>query len=181
MIIFSWVMRLLLLAIVVPFFIPFGMLFALVVASPLSLALFLLILAFFVLGIVFSVALGVIGSLIDLVIVLGLIGIVWNWPRGAHGRFVDKLGIASRRLRTFMRHQFRQLTAADLALCAVVILLAVVLSLSSGVIHFLLTVVITLLVIGIIWKWPRSYRLSFTAKLRVALRSLRNELRRLFR
>jgi hypothetical protein len=178
--IFAWVVRLLLLSIVLPFIIPFGILFAVVVASPLSFALFVLMLALFVLGVFLSIALGVVGNLIDLVIVLGLIGIVWNWPRGRRGRFIDKLGISSRRLRVFVHHQLKQLRAADIAICVSLILIAVVLSLSSGLVHFFLTIVITLLVIGVVWKWPRYSRLPFSSKLRIALLALRDELRRLF-
>ncbi|MEA1871535.1 MAG: hypothetical protein U9N00_05025, partial [Candidatus Bipolaricaulota bacterium] len=135
------------------FLIPFGLLFSLIIASPLSLALFVLVLALLALGIVFGIALGVIGNLVDLVIVLGLIGIVWNWPRGAQGRFTEKLRLAYHRLRATLYRQVRQFTAADLAVTLVVILIAVVLSLSSGLIHFLLTLVIILAVVGIVWKW----------------------------
>ncbi|HDL86395.1 MAG TPA: hypothetical protein ENH11_08755 [Candidatus Acetothermia bacterium] len=181
MILFSWIMRALLLILVLPFLIPFGILFSLIIASPLSLALFVLVLALLALGIIFGIALGVIGNLADLIIVLGLIGIVWNWPRGARGKFVEKLRFASHRLRTALYHQMRQFTAIDIALGIGVILIMVILSLSSGLIHFFLTLAIILAVIGIVWKWPRAARLPFATKLRVALVSLRNELRGFFR
>ena len=180
MIVFSWVVRLLLLVIVLPFLIPFGILFGLIIASPLSFAVFVLILALLVLGVLLGVALGVVGNLIDLVIVLALIGILWHWPRATGGRFVDKLRISSRRLRDVLRIQLRRFTTADLVICLLLILVAVILSLSSGLVHFLLTIFVTLLIIGIVWKWPRSSHLPLAAKLRIALVSLREELRRLF-
>ena len=61
-------------------------------------------------------------------------------------------------------------------------MIAVVLILSSGMIHFFLTIAIVLVVIGIVWKWPRTPRLAFATKLRLALVSLRDEqLRGVFR
>jgi len=181
MILFAWIVRALLLILVLPFLIPFGILFSIVLASPRALALFVLVLALLALGIVFGIALGVIGNLVDLVIILGLIGIVWNWPRGAQGRFTDKLRLAYHRLRATLYHQVRQCGASDIALCLIVILIAVVLSLSSGLIHFLLTLVIILAVVGIVWKWPHTPRLPFVTKLRLALVALRDELRGFFR
>ncbi|MCD6136737.1 hypothetical protein J7J63_08515, partial [Candidatus Bipolaricaulota bacterium] len=99
------------------------------------------------------------------------------WPRGARGSFVEKLRFSYHRLRAALYRQVRQFTAADLAVTLVVILIAVVLSLSSGLIHFLLTLVIILAVVGIVWKWPRTSRLPFITKLRLALVALRDELR----
>ncbi|MEA3239469.1 MAG: hypothetical protein U9Q94_06795 [Candidatus Bipolaricaulota bacterium] len=180
MILFAWIVRALLLILVLPFLIPFGLLFSLIIASPLSLALFVLVLALLALGTVLGIALGVIGNLVDLVIVLGLIGIVWNWPRGAQGRFTEKLRLAYHRLRATLYRQVQQFTAADLAVTLVVILIAVVLSLSSGLIHFLLTLVIILAVVGIVWKWPHTVHLPFVTKLRLALVALRDELRGFF-
>ena len=181
MMLFAWIVRLLLLAIVLPFLIPFGILFSLIIASPLSLALSVLVLVLLALVSVLGIALGVIGNLVDLIIVLGLIGIAWNWPRGTRGRFIDKLRISYHRLRATLYHQVRRFTTADLVVALVIIVIAVVLSLSSGIIHFLLTLITLLAVIGIVWKWPRAGRLPFVTKLRVALVSLREELREFFR
>ncbi len=181
MMLFAWIVRALLLVLVLPFLIPFGIIFSMAFVSPLSVALFVLVLALLVLGTVLGIALGVIGNLVDLVIVLGLIGIVWNWPRGTHARFIEKLRFASHRLHTALYRQVRQSTTVDIALGFGVILIVVIMSLSSGLIHFLLTLIITLTVIGIVWKWPRAARLPFATKLRVALVSLRNELRGFFR
>lgn len=181
MILFAWIVRAVLLVLVLPFLIPFGILFAMIFVSPLSFAMFILILALLALGTVLGVTLGVIGNLVDLVIVLGLIGIVWNWPRGAQGQFIDKLKLSYHRLRAALYHQVRQFTVIDLAVCLAIILIAVVLSLSSGLIHFLLTLVIILAVVGIVWKWPHTPRLPFITKLRLAIVALREELRGFFR
>ena len=181
MMLFAWIVRMLLLIAVLVFIVPFGIIFSLIIASPLSFALFILMIALLVLGAVLGIALGVIGNLVDLIVVLGLMGIVWNWPRGTRGRFVEKLRFSYHRLRASLYRQLRQLTVIDLSLCAVVVLIAVVLSLSSGLIHFLLTLTTVLVVIGIVWKWPRVGHLPFAAKLRVALVSLHEELRSLFR
>ena len=177
MLLFAWIVRMLLLAIVLVLIIPFGLLFSLIVASPLSFALFILTLAVLALGAVLGIALGVIGNLVDLIIVLGLMGIVWNWPRGARGQFIDKLRVSYHRLRATLYRHMRQLTVIDLVIWAGVILIVVVLSLSSGIVHFLLTLAIILAVVGIVWKWPHTAHLPFGAKLRLALVSLRDELR----
>ena len=181
MILFAWIVRALLLVLLLPFLLPLGLLASVIFLSPLSFALFVLALALLVLGIVLGIALGVVGNLIDLVIVVGLIGLVWKWPRGIKGRFSDKLRLAYRRLRNTIKQQVRQCTATDLALCLVVVLIAIVLSLSSGIVHFLFTIAVILAVIGIVWKWPSTLNLPFFSKLRIALRALRDELRRIFR
>ena len=181
MIIFVWVIRAILFLLVIPFLIPLALLAPLVFLSPLSLALFILALVLLALGVVLGIALGVIGNLIDLFIVLGLIGLIWKWPRGIRAGFYDKLKLSYRSLRNTIRQQVRRFTAADLALCLVVLLIATILSLSCGFFHFLLTVLTVLAVIGIVWKWPPSPNLTFFTKLRVAIRALAEELRRIFR
>jgi hypothetical protein len=180
MIIFAWIVRVLLLLILLPFLLPLGLIFSTVFLSPLALAMFILAVVLLALGIVLGIALGVIGNLVDLLIVVGLIGIVWHWPRGIKGRFGDKLRLSYRRMRNTVHRLARQCTAADLALCLVVVLIAMVLSLSSGIIHFLFTLVVILAVIGVVWKWPRNPHLHFFAKLRLALIALRDEIRGLF-
>lgn len=181
MTLFVWIVRVLLLLLLFPFLLPLGLLAPMIFLSPLSLALFLLALVLLALGVVLGVALGVIGNLLDLLIVLGLIGLVWKWPRGIKASFPDKLRLAYRSLRDAVRQQARRFTAADLALCLVVVLIAVVLSLSSGFLHFLVTVVVVLVIVGVVWKWPAASTLPFFTKLRIALRALRDELRRIFR
>jgi hypothetical protein len=151
MILFAWIVRAFLFLVLLPFLLPLGIIFTAIFISPLSFALFVLTLVLLVLGIVLGVALGVIGNLVDLLIVLGL------------------------------REQVRACTASDLALCLVIILIAIVLSLSSGLVHFLFTTGVVLAVVGVVWKWPRSPHLRFFVKLRIALQSLRDELRRIFR
>ena len=114
MMLFSWIVRVLLLVLVLPFLVLFDILFSLIVASPLSVALFVLTLALLALGIAFSIALGAIGNLVDLVIVLGLIGIAWNWPHRPQGRLIDKLRISYHRLRATLHRQVSQFTTVDL-------------------------------------------------------------------
>jgi hypothetical protein len=181
MILFAWIVRVLLFFLLLPFLLPLGIIFAAIFVSPLSFALFVLALVLLVLGVVLGVALGVIGNLVDLLIVLGLIGLLWKWPRGIEGRFSDKVRLSYRRLRNTIREQVRACTASDLALCLVIILIAIVLSLSSGFLHFVFTVGVVLAVVGVVWKWPRSPHLRFFVKLRIALQALRDELRRIFR
>jgi len=178
---FAWIVRALLLVCLLPVLLPLGRLTSTIFVSCLSVSLFLLVLAFLALGIVLGIALGVIGRLVDLVIVLGLIGLAWKWPRGIQATAAGKLRLAYRSLSNAICHQVRQCTAVDVALCLVVVLIALVLSLSSGLLHFLLTVIVVLAVIGIVWKWPRAPRLPFVKKLRLALDALWDDLRRRFR
>ena len=177
----EWIVRGALFLILLPILLPLVLLVAGIVFSPLSLALLLLALVVIALGVVVGIALGMIGNLLDVLIVLGLIGLAWAWPRGMRASFWDKLRFAYRRLGNALRRQVRQGNFTDLILCLAVVLIVAVLSLSSGVIHFLLTLTIVLLAIGIVWKWPRTSRLSFFTKLRIALYSLHAELRRFLR
>ncbi len=179
MTVFAWILRgiLLLLFFVVLF--PFEVILALALASPVAFALFLLVLVFFALVFVLALALHVMANLIDVLIIIGLIGIAWKWPRGMHGSFFDKLRFAIHSLKLELRRQMRHLTRADVGLIAGIFLLVLVLSLSSGALHFLLTVLVVLLLVGIVWKWPRDPRIRFLDKLRLALRTLFDELRRM--
>ncbi len=178
MAVFAWVLRLILLTVYLVFFLPLRILASLVLASPLSFTLFLLVLALFALGTVLALAVHVLGNLIDVILVLGLIGIAWKWPRGMRGRFSDKLRFALRALQMEIEHSLHHLTGTDLAIIGGIVLVIVLLSLSSGVAHFLLTISVVVLAIGVVWKWPRNPRMRFIAKLRFALRALYNELRR---
>lgn len=181
MILFAWIVRALLLVPLLPLLLPLGLLASAIFLSPLSLALFVLALVLLALGIVLGIALHVIGNLVDLLILLGLIGLAWKWPRGIRASFPDKLRLAFRALKNAIQEQVRRCTSTDLALCLVVVLIALVLSLSSGFLHFLFTVVVVLAVVGIVWKWPKAAGLPFFTKLRIALHALRDELRRIFR
>ena len=181
MILFAWVVRAVLLAFILPLFIPVFVLRSAAFFSPLSLALFALAVALFALGIVLGIALGVIGNLVDLLIILGLITVVWKWPRGIAGSFTDKLRLAYRGVRNAIRRAARRCTSTDLALCLVVLVIAMVLGLSSGFLHFLLTVIVSLAVVGVVWKWPAATDRPFFAKLRIALQELKREIRRRLR
>jgi len=56
----------------------------------------------------------------------------------------------------------------NLTFCIAIVAIAVVLTLLSGLLHFLLTVVVVLTVLVVIWKWPHSKYLPFLQKLRFA-------------
>ena len=115
MILFAWVVRTVLLACILPLFFPVFVLRPAVFFSPLSLALLALAVALFALGIVLGIALGVIGNLVDLLIILGLITVVWKWPRGIGGSFTDKLRLAYRGVRNAIRRGVGRFTSTDLA------------------------------------------------------------------
>ena len=178
---FAWILRAVLLMCFLPLVFPLWALVSAAFASPHAFALFALAVALFALGIVLGIALGVIGNIVDLLIILGLIGLAWKWPRGIEGSFLDKLRLAYRGVKNALRRQLRHCTPTDLALCLVVLVIALVLSLSSGFLHFLLTVLIVLAVVGVVWKWPAALDLPFLAKLRISLRELKKEFRRRFR
>jgi len=176
-----WVLRIALLTILLPLLIPFGALCGVFVLSPLPIALFLLALALFALAVVFGLILGVLGTLVDVLLILLLIGLAWMWPRGIHASLPTKARLACRRLRNEVSRQIRRGSTTDFALCLSVVVLAIILGLSSGVLHLLLTVCIAALIVGIVWKWPRSPHLPLVRKLHVALRALWEELRSRFR
>lgn len=181
MILFVWIVRAVLLVCILPLVFPLWVLGSAIFLSPLSFALFVLAVVLLALGIVLGIALGVIGNLVDLLIILGLIGLVWQWPRGIEGSFPDKLRLAYRGVRNAIRRQLRHCTSTDLALCLVVLVIALVLSLPSGLLHFLLTVLVVLAVVGVVWKWPAAPNLPFFTKLRISLQELKKEFRRRFR
>ncbi len=181
MILFAWVVRAVLLACILPLFFPVLALRSAVLFSSLSLVLLALAVALFALGIVLGIALGVIGNLVDLLIVVGLITVVWKWPRGIGGSFPDKLRLAYRGVRNTIRRATSRCTSTDLALCLAVLVIAMVLSLSSGFLHSLLTVIILLTVAGVVWKWPTATNRPFLTKLRIALQELKREIKRRLR
>ena len=179
MTVFAWILRGILLLLLFVVLFPFEVILALALASPVAFAVFLLVLVFLVLIFVLALALHVLANLLDVLIILGLIGIAWKWPRGMRGSFFDKLRVAIHALKLELKAQMRYLTRADVGLIAGIVLIVLVLSLSSGALHFLLTVLVVLLLVGIVWKWPRNPRIRFLDKLRIALRALFDELRRM--
>ena len=181
MILFAWIVRAVLLVGILPLVFPLWVLASAIFLSPLSFALFALAAVLLALGIVLGITLGVIGNIVDLLIILGLIALVWQWPRGIEGNFLDKLRLAYRGVRNALRKQVRRCSPTDLALCLVVLVIALVLSLSSGLLHFLLTVVVVLAVVGVVWKWPASPNLPFFTKLQISLQELKKEFRQRFR
>jgi len=176
----AWILRAVLLAVLLPLAIPLQILFRAVVFAPIPLALLLLALALLALAIVLGLLLGVVGTLADVLLVLLLVGIIWHWPRGIRAPLPARLRLAFRSLRNAIARELNRCSTSDAALCLAIVSLAVVLSLSSGVLHFLLTVAIVLLVVGVVWKWPRSPHLPVLRKLRLALRSLWDDLRSRF-
>jgi len=176
-----WILRLVLLVIFVPLLIPFGALAGAFVFSPIPIALLLLALALLALAVVLGLILGVLGALVDILIVLMLIGIAWKWPRGIHATVPAKIRLAYRGLRNAFRQQLRHSSATGFALCLSIVIIGIILSLSSGFLHFLLTVCVVLLIVGVVWKWPRSPHLPLLRKLQLALQTLWNDLRSRFR
>jgi hypothetical protein len=176
-----WILRLVLLVIFLPLLIPFGVLASAFVFSPVPIALLLLALALLALAVVLGLILGVLGTLVDTLVVLMLIGIAWKWPRGIRGTVPAKIRLAYRGLRNAFSQQLRHCSATDFALCLSIVIIAIILSLSSGFLHFLLTVGVVLLIVGVVWKWPRSPHLPLAHKLQLALRALWDDLRSRFR
>jgi hypothetical protein len=176
-----WILRLVLLVIFLPLLIPFGVLASAFVFSPVPIALLLLALALLALAVVLGLILGVLGTLVDILIVLTLIGIAWKWPRGIRATVPAKIRLAYRGLRNAFCLQLRHCSATESALCLSVVIIAIILSLSSGFLHFLLTVGVVLLIVGVVWKWPRSPHLALLRKLQLSLRALWDDLRSRFR
>ena len=181
MTVFAWVIRALLLLLLTPLLLPLASLIPAAFVSPFTLVLLILALALLALAIVLGLALGAFGRLVDLVIVLGFIALVWKWPRGIRAAFWDKPRLAYRSLIYAFRGQIRRLSSAELALCLGIVLIALILAISSGFLHFFLTVVVVLAAVGIVWKWPTASALPFLTKLRLALRELAKEIRRRLR
>ncbi len=179
MMVFAWILRGILLLLLFVVLFPFEIIVALAFASPVAFSLFLLILAVLVLGFVLALVLHILANLIDVLIIIGLIGIVWKWPRGMRGSFFDKLRVAIHSLKRELKAQVQHLTYTDALLIAGIFLIVLILSLSSGILHSLITVLVILLVAGIMWKWPRNLRTRFLDKLRIALHALLDELRRM--
>jgi len=176
-----WIVRLVLLASFLPLVIPFAMLAGALTFAPMPVALLLLALSLSALGIVLGLILGVLGALADVLIVLVLIGIVWNWPRGIRAAFPAKLRLALRGLRNLLGRQTRHTSTTECALCLSIVLIALVLSLSSGLFHLLATALLVLIAVGVTRKWPQGPHLTVPRKLRIALAALWDDLRHRFR
>jgi len=177
----AWTIRLVLLLGLLPFLVPFHVLSATFAVAPIPVALFLLALALMALAGTLGLILGVLGTLIDVLIVVLLLGIAWHWPRGLRAPLSSRIRLAFRGLRNALGRELRCCSATDAALCLAVVLLALVLSLSSGLLHFALSVAVVLLIVGVVWKWPRSPHLPVLRKLALALRALWADVRRRFR
>gem|GEM_PF-5116149 len=119
--------------------------------------------------------LGVLGELFDALIVLGIAILLWKWPREIRAQFHEKLRPTYGAAQDAACEQFRCSTGTDLAFCVAILAIAIVLSLSSGLLHFLVTVLVILSVVGVIWKWLHFKYLPFIQKLRFIARALWRE------
>jgi hypothetical protein len=171
-----WVLRGLLLGALLPSVFPVEIVVKTTLASPLAFALVLLALAVLALSVVLALAAGVFGSVLDLLIVLGAIGLAWKWPRGVGATFVDRLRLAQRGLRNVVRSHLKRCSPTDVALCPALVLLAFVLSLAAGIAYLVITVAIISLGVALMVKWPSGASVSFSTKLRIALRALWKEI-----
>ncbi len=179
---FLWIMRAMLLLLVMPLVVPFRALARSFRPSSMAVVLLILSLVLDALAIVLALIQGVLGAFIDVLIVLGIVLLLWKWPRGVRAAtWIEKIRLAYRGVQNEACEQFRCASCIDLAFCLSVLALAVVLSLSSGLFSFLATLVIVLGIIGIIWRWPHSPHLPFLQKLRFAMRDLWRQLRNRFR
>ena len=178
---FIWIVRSVLLFLLLPVIVPFRAFVRTFHVSVMSLFLLLLALAIDALAIVLALILGVFGKLFDALIVFGIVLLLWKWPRGIRAQFHEKLRLAYRAAQNAACEQFRCSAGIDLAFCIAIVAIAIVLSLSSGLLYFLATVLVILSVVGIIWKWPHSKHLPFQQKLRFAAQLLWRELRNRFR
>jgi hypothetical protein len=176
-----WIVRAALVALLVPVLLPLRAMRRSFVRSGLGLALLCLGWVLVALAIVCAVALGILGRLFDTFIVVGAIALFFRWPRGVRGSFAANTVRAYRGLRRTVAHQLETCSLVDYSLCLGITLLAVVMSLSSGLLSLLLTLLVALFVVGLVWKWPGETQAPFAAKLRKALRDLLDEIRRVLR
>jgi len=178
---FLWIVRAVLLLLLLPIVIPFRALGRTFRLSAIPVVLLALSLALDALAIVVALILGVLGPFFDVLIVLGIVLLLWKWPRGVRASRFEKILLAYRGVQNEACEQFRHTSCVDLSFCIAILALAVVLSLSSGLFAFVATVVIVLSIIGVIWRWPHSGHLPFLQKLRFAARDLWRQLRNKFR
>jgi len=176
-----WIVRGILLLLFLPILVPFRVLFRAFRYTGISIALLLLSLAMVALSIVLATITGVFGSLVDVLIVSAFVLMLWKWPHGLRAQVPEKIRLAYRGAFNAACDRFRCSTGLDYCFCVAIVLFALVLSLSSGFLHFAITVIVVLGVIGIFWKWPASSHLPLQRKIHIALRELWQELRGRFR
>ena len=174
-----WIFRLVMLVVFLPLVVPWVFLVSTFAVSGVSIGLALLALALLAFGVFVGLLRGVLGPLVDFFLVVLLISLLWNWPRGLRASFPEKLRLAFRGLYNATCHQLRHCTLLEFLFCVAVVLIALVLSLASGFFYLLLTVILVLLLIALIGRWPRG-PLPFERKLRIALDSLWEDLRKRF-
>ena len=176
-----WIARALALAAFLPAIFPPHAIASAFSTSAIGLALLALALALLVLAVVIGAIHGVLGSAADTLLLFGALSLLMKWPRGIRGRPLEKLKLAYRGLRNETARQLSHCTLVDYAFCLVVGLNAIILGLAAGIISFLATVTVVLLVAGLLWKWPTAPDLSFRHRLRIALREFLTAVRGLFR
>ena len=179
--IFLWIVRAVVLASFLPAVFPPHAVATAFTATPISLALSALALALLALAVLIGSIHGVLGSAADTLILFGALSLWMKWPRGIRGRPLEKLKLAYRGIRNETARQLGHCTFVDYAFCLVVGLIAIILGLAAGIISFLATVSVVLLVAGLLWKWPTAPDLSFRHRLRIALREFLTAIRGLFR
>jgi len=172
-----WVVRGLLLFALFPIVVPIRAFVRTYRSSPLSIWLLTLAASLNALAIVLAIVAGVVGELMDVLIVFGLFLLLWKWPRGVRAQLHEKLRLAYRGAQNAACEELRCSSTIEMAFCMTIIAFAIVLSLSSGLLYFLTTVAVVLFAIGLVWKWPHSEHLPFLHKLKFAARALGRELR----
>lgn len=174
-----WILRGVLLALFLPLLFPLYAIKEAFAFTGLGVALLVLAAAFVALAVVCALALGLLGRVFDALIVFGLLGLLIRWPRGVRAPFHRQATLAYRSLRRAIAAQLRRCNLVDFAMCLGVSLLAVVMSVSAGSLNLLVSALVVLLVIGLVWKWPKAEGLPPPRKLRLAFRALLDEIRRM--
>ena len=175
-----WIVRVLALASFLPAVFPPHAIASAFTTSAIGLALLGLALALLALAVVIGAIHGVLGSAADTLILFGALSLLMKWPRGIRGRPLEKLKLAYRGLRNETARQLSHCTLIDYAFCLVVGLNAIILGLAAGIVSFVVTVAVILLIAGVLWKWPTAPDLSFRHRLRIALREFLAAVRGLF-
>jgi hypothetical protein len=176
-----WIVRAVLVALVFPILFPVTAMRRAFVRTGLGLALFSLGLVLVALAVVCALALGILGRLFDTLILAAAVALFLRWPRGVRRSFSAKLLLAYRGLRNAVSRQLKTSSLVDYSLCLGVTLIAVVMSLSSGLLSLIVTLIVALLVVGMVWKWPTESQSPPLAKARQSLRDLFAEIRRMLR
>lgn len=174
-----WILRGALLGLLLPLLFPLYAMRSAFAWSGLGTVLLVLAAALVALAVVCALALGILGRVFDALIVFGLLGLVLCWPRGVRAPILRQITLAYRSLRRTIAGQVARCSLVDYAMCLGVSSLAIVMSVSSGLLHFLASALVVLLVVGLVWKWPRTQGLPFFRRLRRAFRALIDEIRRM--